>query len=398
MRVLAVIITSPSYAASGAVTAAKNLSRATADLCEMQLAIMANDNKEEQVDNLIIKHFKCSNRLPMFADKTPNQIKNSFWTSNIGKYIEEFKPDVVHFHNPVPPLALWDLAKVCLKNKIPYVISSHGFVEMFDYKKSYNIGFLKGLAINPMILNPFMKTLENAASIFLLSPNEREILENNMNFKRKISVIPNGYDKMYEKNANNEVIAECKIKFNIQANKPIFLYIGNHTYNKGIDILLNSLRYIEEDCQIIIGGKIRSKKDNQALIDSCSLSEDESRFIFTDFLSDDEAIALYHLADCFIFPTRADTFPLVILEAMISGLPVISTKVGGIPYQINSNCGVLIEPDSPKELASSVEDFINNPTRMNDMGVNAKDRVMSNFTWEKSANIAFDAYNELLSK
>ena len=52
-----------------------------------------------------------------------------------------------------------------------------------------------GLAVNPMIMSPFLKTLKNAAGIFLLSPNEREVLESNIRFNKTISVVPNGYDK-----------------------------------------------------------------------------------------------------------------------------------------------------------------------------------------------------------
>ena len=139
MKVLAVIITSPGYSASGAVTAAKNLSLATSNLCNMHLAIMSDNNSEERKGDLIIKNFKCRNILSKISKIIPSQLKNYFWISDIGKYIEEFKPDIVHFHNPVPPWSLWKSSKVCIKNKIPYVISSHGFVEIFNYKKAYNV-------------------------------------------------------------------------------------------------------------------------------------------------------------------------------------------------------------------------------------------------------------------
>lgn len=397
MKILAVIITSPAYSASGAVTAAINLSLATANLCDLHLAIMSHEDSEIKKNNLIIKSFKCRNRLFKPSSKIPNQIKNSFWTSDIDKYIEEFKPDIVHFHNPVPPLALWGLAKVCIKNSIPYVISSHGFVEMFDYKKSYNIGILKGLAVNRMILSPFYKTLNHAEAIFLLSPNENAILEKNISFKKRISVIPNGYDESYNKDANRDIVNHCVSKFNIDLNKPVFLYIGNHTFNKGIDIILNSLKYTNKDFQIIIGGKIRSKKEHDSLISSCDLLEGESRYTFTDFLSEEEAIALYKIANCFIFPSRADTFPLVILEAMISELPVISTKVGGIPYQVSSECGILIDPNSPRSLAFAMDDIVKSPLKMLEMGKNSKKRVIDKFTWKKSANIAIKEYSDILA-
>ncbi|URQ69291.1 glycosyltransferase family 4 protein [SAR86 cluster bacterium] len=397
MKVLAVIITSPGYSVSGAVTAAKNLSIATSKLCDVRLAVMSDKNSEEQKDNLIIKNFKCQNILSKISGIIPSQLKNYFWTSEIDKYIEDFKPDIVHFHNPVPPMALWKLAQTCIKNKIPYVITSHGFVEMFDYKKSYNIGTLKGLAIYPMIMSPFLRTLKNAAGIFLLSPNEKEILNKNIKFNNTISVVPNGYDKKYDIEISNNLLDQCVSKFNIKPNKPTFLFMGNHTYNKGIDIILNSLKYIDRDIQILIGGKIRSKKENELLISKCDLLENEDRYVFTDFLTDEEAIALYKIADCFVFPSRADTFPLVILEAMVSNLPVISTKIGGIPYQINRDCGILIEPNSSKDLATAIKRLIDSPEDIIKMGNNSRKRVMENFSWDTSADLAINEYSNILS-
>lgn len=396
MKILAIIITSPEYNASGAVTAAKNLSIATSDLCNMQLAIMSDNDSQEKIGNLIIKNFRCRNIFSKISKIIPKKLKNYFWLSDIDKYIKKFNPDIVHFHNPIPPLPLWKLSKVCIKSKIPYIISSHGFVEIFDFKNAFKINFFMGLAINLMIMSPFLKAIKYANRIFLLSPNEKKILESNTKFNKKVSIVPNGYDKKYENDVSNDFINQCIIKFRIKSNTPIFLFMGNHTHNKGIDIILNSLKYIDKDLQILIGGKIKSKKENELLISKCDLLENENRYIFTDFVNDEEAIALYKIADCFIFPSRADTFPLVILEAMISRLPVISTKVGGIPNQINQECGILIQPNSPKELANAMKSLIDKPEDFLKMGNNARKRVLENFSWEMSANIAKNEYSNIL--
>jgi glycosyltransferase involved in cell wall biosynthesis len=87
----------------------------------------------------------------------------------------------------------------------------------------------------------------------------------------------------------------------------------------------------------------------------------------------------------------------VILEAMISELPVISTKVGGIPYQVSSECGILIDPNSPRSLASAMDDIVKSPLKMLEMGKNSKKRVIDKFTWKKSANIAIKEYSDILA-
>ena len=398
MKILSIIITAPDYSASGAVTAAKNLSFATSEYCEMCLAIMGKNDFEEKIGKLRIKTFKSINRIPLPLNILPNQIKNSFWTSGIDKFIADYQPDLVHFHNPVPPLELWRLAQVCLKHKIPYAISSHGFVEMFDFKQAYNIGLLKGLALNKIVLNPFHNTLRNANATFLLSPHEKAVFRKNSTSKSKVFIVTNGFDKVFENKLTKKTINSCRQKFDVLGKKTTLFFMGNHTRNKGIDILLNSLRFLNDDFHIIIGGRIRSRKDHKALIDSCDLRDNEDRFTFTDFLSNEEAIALYKLCDGFIFPTRADTLPLVILEAMISELPIISTRVGGIPYQLPDDCGILINPGSPDELALAIKTFLNNKSNMKKMGKNAKMRVKEVFNWETSAKKAFDAYTEIIKE
>ena len=82
---------------------------------------------------------------------------------------------------------------------------------------------------------------------------------------------------------------------------------------------------------------------------------------------------------------------------MISNLPVISTTVGGIPYQINDDCGILINPNSPRDLASAMRRLINKPEDFIKMGNNAKKRVLKNFTWSKSASIVKNEYSKILS-
>ena len=64
---------------------------------------------------------------------------------------------------------------------------------------------------------------------------------------------------------------------------------------------------------------------------------------------------------------------------MISNLPVIATKIGGIPYQINQDCGILIEPNSPRDLANAIERLIDKPEDILKMGNNSKKRVLENF-------------------
>ena len=109
MKIISVIITPPKYFASGAITAAEKLSKETSYLCNLDLAIMSNKDLIKKNNNFNKYYFKCRNKLIGLHHILPYSIKNAFWTSNIFNFIKKNKPDLVHFHNPIPPLAFYKL-------------------------------------------------------------------------------------------------------------------------------------------------------------------------------------------------------------------------------------------------------------------------------------------------
>ena len=90
-------------------------------------------------------------------------------------------------------------------------------------------------------------------------------------------------------------------------------------------------------------------------------------------------------ADIFVFPTyyHNECFPLVILEAMEQGLPVISTNEGGIPDIIDhDNSGYTVEKNNPIDLASAIERLLKEPELRNSMGKAGRRRFEEKFTEE----------------
>ena len=88
-------------------------------------------------------------------------------------------------------------------------------------------------------------------------------------------------------------------------------------------------------------------------------------------------------ADIFVFPTyyHNECFPLVILEAMEQGLPVISTNEGGIPDIIdNGNSGYTVDKNNPSSLASAIELLIKDPELCNSMGKAGRKLFEEKFT------------------
>ena len=171
------------------------------------------------------------------------------------------------------------------------------------------------------------------------------------------------------------------------------MFLANHTPNKGLPILLQAFDGLTCPYTLIVGGEKRAEIDYA--LASLTRRADQ-RIIVTGRVADREVEALFRRADLFVFPTLADTFPLVVLEAMSHGVPVLASRVGGIPHQLDQGSGQLVEPGDARQLREAVNALAARPDLLAQMGRHAKARVARHFTWENAANRAFAEYEKAL--
>jgi len=141
--------------------------------------------------------------------------------------------------------------------------------------------------------------------------------------------------------------------------------------------------------ELVVGGDQRDTVDYAGYTARCRPGQ---RITFTGRLTDAEVANLFRASDLFVFPTLADTFPLVVLEAMAAGVPVVASDVGGIPYEIDERCGVLVAPGDVDGLRTALEDLARDPARLEAMGLEARNRVAERFTWSRAGLDALEAY------
>ena len=100
--------------------------------------------------------------------------------------------------------------------------------------------------------------------------------------------------------------------------------------------------------------------------------------------------------DVFVLSTRRDPFPLVVLEAMASGLPAVLTAVDGVPEQASEDCAMLVEPGDAGAIADAIRRLLDNPGRRAAMGAAAAARVAEHFTPARHARELGKAYRVAL--
>jgi len=121
----------------------------------------------------------------------------------------------------------------------------------------------------------------------------------------------------------------------------------------------------------------------------------QRNFRLTGFVSDGDLPFYYNVADLFALPSKSgEGLPLVALEAMACGLPVVATDVGGTSEVLNADYGKLVPPNSPVSLAEAVLEF----SRKDLATLKKKLRTMveQKYSWERNVTKLNKIYEELI--
>ena len=122
------------------------------------------------------------------------------------------------------------------------------------------------------------------------------------------------------------------------------------------------------------------------------------RVVLTGFIPPAEMPGAYLLGDVFVGPSQIEEgLGLVFLEAAAAGLPVIATRMGGIPEVVrDGETGLLLEQkDDAAELAEKILDLLRHQERAQALGQQGREWVLNNFSWEKIAQTLEGVYDEV---
>lgn len=118
-------------------------------------------------------------------------------------------------------------------------------------------------------------------------------------------------------------------------------------------------------------------------------------FIFGGHLSD--VSKAYEEADIIVLSSISEAFPYSVIEAMMSGKPVVSTDVGGVKEALGE-CGVVVPPRQPEEFAKGIIKLVENPELRYNFGQDGRDRALNLFTLKKVQDLYYKSYVKLSVK
>lgn len=133
------------------------------------------------------------------------------------------------------------------------------------------------------------------------------------------------------------------------------LYVGSMVKRKGLDLLIDALSYVEKEYELRIVGN-GTEKEYEHLRKLAIERGVDQYIVWCGFKEGEDLINEYRHAHIFVLPTREDCYGLVLLEAMCSGLPIVTSKYADGSYDIVQDGvnGYIVDPYNKKELAAAI--------------------------------------------
>ena len=281
------------------------------------------------------------------------------------KLVERENIDIIHGHYLLP--AGWASVKAGKATHTKTYVTSHGS-DMFELyrKQAYTRPLIK-------------KVLKDADVVLAVSNALKEEIINTKipNIEEKIRLHWNVVDvDKFKTTKENEskFRKELAHEFNIAADKPIILFVGNIIKRKNVDLLLEAKKHMSTPANLVVVGDGPLLEQLKAKAEKEYFDGNLDNVYFTGSRRDVEDII--PSCDLLVLPSFTESFGLVLIEALACGKPVIGSNVGGIKEIITEDVGLLIDPNDSKDLANAIDKILTDNDLREKFQSNARNRAM----------------------
>lgn len=275
-------------------------------------------------------------------------------------YIDDFKPDLVHVYTPIP-IGGAIYAKKKYGAKI--IMSLHGS----DALRLSKVPFLAKILIIP-------------DAIVTVSENMIDILPP-VKLKRPIINIGNGVDLDIFKPMNRK-------------REKQFIHVANLRWQKGQEYLLEGFGLFCKNHPDYVLKIIGDGEEKNRLLTMCKELDILDKVYFLGTCSRDFIANELNKSQAFVLTSVSEGFPKVIIEAMATGTPVISSDSGNVK-QVVGDSGIIFPVKDGKAVARAMEDIISDSECWNKMSAQSKE-IATHYGWESHVKKLNAVYEEVL--
>lgn len=279
-------------------------------------------------------------------------------------------PDVVHFQTTHP---LYVIAALLIQKRVAVVLTIHGYLQ--NESIATGISFTQRLSVLIEKLG-----VMNIKNLIVVAPQIGSLVSGITD--SNVYMVPNGVDlEMIDGVPQQE-----------RSYSPRLVFVGNLKKIKGVHVLLKALalvHQVEPDVNLVIIGKGPEERSLKELVTKNGLQNNVS---FLGFISGEKKISILKSAQMQLVPSLWESLPIVILEGMACGKPIVASRIGGIPYVIHEGInGFLVEPGDTEQIAARILELLQDEGKRVKMG-NASHEMAKEFLWEKVADKTIAIY------
>lgn len=299
----------------------------------------------------------------------------------ITKLLDDFRPDIVHLHNYYHHISP-SIIQVIRNRNIPIVMTVHDYHLISpNYNMFHNGRICEITKPNKFYKAIFHKCVRESYFYSTIEVLEKYIYEFVKWEKKDIDkyIIPCDFlrDKLISTGINSSKIKLLRLFTFISANRKnknrdYILFFGRLSSEKGLDILINAMKYLPNISLKIIGTGL-----NSYVIKLKKLAKSQKNISFYGYLPSHILEKMIADSKFIIVPSVWNEIsPLTIYESFASAKPVIASNIGGIPELVKDGYnGILFEPGNVDDLADKIDILWSNPALCQKMGRNAREYV-----------------------
>jgi len=286
---------------------------------------------------------------------------------DLWKLLRSEKIDLLHVHSPSAAIA-GRLAAVL--QRIPVVYSIHLPARWYHgIRQTWRARFGRWVYVTLDCILNFLVTAR------LLYPSKmvlQEELHSRCTPLNRSVYIPNSVDLQSFQSLPER--AQARAAFNILPGQVVILFVGRLDEQKGLDILLKAIQHMPEPILPWVLWVVGDGPQEIELRSQVTCSGMEDNVYFFGYQADVRPYLA--VADIFVLPSRYDTMPLAMLEALAAGLPCVVSAVGDLDEVIQAGMnGLVVSPEDPIELREALNLLLKDPELRIQMGSAARLRA-----------------------
>lgn len=291
------------------------------------------------------------------------------------KALSHFQPDLLHINSPCT--LGWGALRYAKASGLPIVATYH--THFPTYPRYYKLSALEDLTWK--LTRTFYNSIDRT-----FVPTRPILEELQGRGIQNLTYLSNGVDLDTFNTTYRSQAWRARFGGGL---KPIVLFTSRLVWEKNLKVLADmygQLRNVRDDFEMVVVGDGHARPDLEALMPGAH---------FLGYQSGRELSESYASADLFVFPSTTETFGLVTLEAMASGLVPVAARYGGAVQIIEEgHSGFFSKPDDANDLSAKVAALLDRPGERARMRQHAVERAKA-FSWDTILEKLFEHYDEV---